>query len=179
MSTQLELSYPRLIKNTYVIHRTGGSHPFKEVKEAAAIFQEDVWPYIQRIHWPEKTDRANEWRKTQQPKQMNLNMSFMHCYPYLSLMGEKLVLKRPKNKVPHWTNETVYMKMHSAVARAFVPNLHNKAHVCHLNDDPADYRVENLEWVTNQENHTGRASDRKLSFSTLHTIFKLNGWAKG
>ena len=179
MSAQLELSYPRLLKDTYIIHATGGDHPFKEVEEAASIFKEKCWPYIQRIHWPDQTDRANEWRKTRRPQQMNLNMSFMHCYPYLTLMGTKKVLKRPKNKVPNWSHEAVYMKMHVAVARAFVPNLYNKAQVCHLNDDPADYRVENLSWGTNQENHTGRKSDRKMSFSTLHTIFRLHGWAKG
>ena len=179
MSAQLELSYPRLLKATYLIHETGGYHPFKDVEEAAPIFKQNCWPYIQRIHWPNQTDRANEWRKTRRPQQMNLNMSFQHAYPYLTLMGTKKVLKQAKNKSPCWSHEAVYMKMHSAVGRAFVPNLYNKPHLCHVNDDPADYRVVNLKWGTNKENHTGRRNDRKMSFSTLHTIFKLNGWAKG
>ena len=179
MSAQLELFYPRLLRETYLIHRTGGSHPFKEVSEAASIYHQDIWPYVERIHWPEKTDRANNWRKTQRPKQMNLNISFQHVYPYISLMGMETVLKYPKNKKPCWTNTSVYVQMHVAVARAFVTNIHNKGQVCHVNDDPADYRVENLKWGTNKENHTNRRKDRKMSAATTHTIFRLNGWAQG
>ena len=179
MPTQLELFYPRLLKETYVIHRSGGSHPFKEVEEAASIYHQDIWPYVERIHWPEKKDRANNWRKTQRPKQMNLNISFQHVYPYISLMGTEKVLKHPKNKRPCWTNDSVYIQIHSAVCRAFIPNPEEKSQVLHLNDDPADYRVENLKWGTNKENHTDRRKDRKLGMDTVHRIFKINGWAKG
>ncbi len=179
MSAQLELFFPRLLRETYVIHPTGGSHPFKHVKEASSIYHQDIWPYIERIHWPEKTERANEWRKTQRPQQMNLNISFQHVYPYISLMGNETYLKNQNGKVPRWTNKSIYIQMHAAVARALVPNVLNKPHVLHLNDDPADYRVENLKWGTNKENHTNRRKDRKLSMNTVHTIFKLNGWAQG
>ena len=94
-------------------------------------------------------------------------------------MGNETYLKNQQGKVPRWTNKSIYIQMHAAVARALVPNLLNKPHVLHLNDDPADYRVENLKWGTNKENHTNRRKDRKLSMNTVHTIFKLNGWAQG
>ena len=123
MSTQLELFYPRLLRDTYLIHPTGGSHPFKEVSEAASIYHQDIWPKIERIHWPDQKDRANNWRKTQRPQQMNLNISFQHVYPYISLMGMEKVLKHPKNKKPCWNHTSVYIQVHVAVARALVPNL--------------------------------------------------------
>ena len=177
---KLENIFPRLLKDTYVIHSTGGYHPFKDVLEAESIFKEDAWPYIQRIHWlNQPNDPANEWKKNNRAKQLNMQMSFMHCYPYTSLMGEEKVLKHPKNKPSHWGYQSVFMKMHVAVARAFIPNIHNKSQVCHINDDPANYRISNLKWGTNRENHTGRRGDRAMSFNTLHTIFKINGWAKG
>ena len=69
--------------------------------------------------------------------------------------------------------------MHPAVAGAFVPNPEEKPHVCHLNDDPADYRVKNLTWGTNRDNHTGRRGDRKKNYNLIHSIFKMNGWAVG
>ena len=71
--------------------------------------------------------------------------------------------------------------MHSAVAKAFIPNPENKAQVCHINDDPLDYRVENLKWGTNRENHTGRPEDThtKKNYNLIHTIFKMQGWAEG
>ena len=179
MSTQLELFYPRLLKQTYEIHSSGGSHPFKHVADAPAIYHQDIWPYIERIHWPERTDRANAWRKAKRSQQMNLNMSFQHVYPYISLMGTEKRIKEAQGRKPSLEHATVYIQMHVAVARAFVPNIHNKAQVCHLNDDPADYRVENLQWGTNKENHTDRKKDRKLGMDTIHRIFKINGWAKG
>ena len=176
---KLELVFPQLLKDTYVIHRTGGFHPFKDVAEAAPIFKQDCWPVIQRIHWPEKKDRANEWRKNRKFKQINLCISIMHCYPYMSLMRPEMVTKYPKNKLPILAYETYYIKMHTAVARAFVPNPQKKSQACHINDDPADYRVENLKWGTNKENHTGRRDDRKKNYNLIHSIFKMNGWARG
>ena len=72
---KLELVFPHLLKDTYVIHRTGGFHPFKDVAEAAPIFKQDCWPFVQRIHWPEKKDRAYEWRqKNHHPTQLNANL---------------------------------------------------------------------------------------------------------
>jgi hypothetical protein len=179
---KLELFFPKLLKDTYVIHSTGGFHPFRFVEDAAPIFKEDCWPYVQRIHWPEVSDHASKWRQAQEkPKQINLNISFRHLYPFHSFSEEEkreIKLKKSKSRITH---KARYIKMHSAVARAFIPNPENKPQVCHINDDPSDYRVENLKWGTNQENHTGRRGDTqsKKDYSLIHSIFKMNGWAKG
>ena len=60
---KLELHFPNLLKETYIIHRTGGEHPFKHVSTAAPLFKEDCWPYIQRIHWPDTKMNAYKGEK--------------------------------------------------------------------------------------------------------------------
>lgn len=54
-------------------------------------------------------------------------------------------------------------RLHVLIAQAFIPNPEGKSCIDHINTDRADNRIENLRWVTHQENMNNPITSKRNS----------------
>jgi hypothetical protein len=80
--------------------------------------------------------KTTNWKNTGQERIMSL------CDKGQGYLGTVFVIDGKNTSV----------RVHRVIAEVFIPNPDNKPEVNHINGDKSDNRVENLEWVTKQEN---------------------------
>ena len=154
----------KIVPDTYIIHPTGGYHPFYGVPNTFPRYQLPIWPYIKRIKFSEyfsSEERLNNVRRNSlSPTQhlSQLNPTFHRGYFILCLERVGRYQTSPDSKVgARMTVKKRNVTMHRVVAQAWIPNSNPKKFnmVMHINDDPTNYLPENLKWGNASMNSIG------------------------
>lgn len=99
-------------------------------------------------------------------------ISFKEVKPFADARGYiRVALRKNKTQKKH--------RVHRLISEAFIPNPHNKKYVNHIDGNPSNNAIENLEWVTNSENmihayrSLGKVPGRKGKFGALNHKSKM------
>lgn len=152
-----DIDHPQLKllpKGKYKIHSTGGFHFFHNVENAAPIFKEQIWPWVEVI----KETKRKKSIYAILPRIMP-NKGF---YSQIGLMFDD--------------GSNIKMQMHKLVCLAFNPNPNPKTHVLvnHINGLKVDYRPNNLEWTTHEKNSTGPTIESRLPNDLVYKMWELS-----
>ena len=85
----------------------------------------------------------------------------------------KVLVPRHNSNTPYYyvclcvDNKRKNYSIHRLVAEMFIPNPENKAEVNHIDGNPLNNNISNLEWVTRNENlkHSYRVCNRQSTFT--------------
>jgi len=89
----------------------------------------------------------------------------------------KVYINQGRAMVELWkNNKKKHCSVHRLIAIAFIPNEHNKPQVNHIDGNPLNNSIENLEWVTDSENkfHAYRTGLKKAKRMPV-IQYTLNG----
>lgn len=75
---------------------------------------------------------------------------------YISIKGYPAVTLCKNRK-------STMLYIHKILAETFIPNPDNKPYIDHINTDKTDYRLENLRWVTAEENSNNQLTLQHLA----------------
>lgn len=106
------------------------------------------------------------------------NLGRTKCLPKMTWNGHKYIKREEviskisdKNKYKHIAlnkdGKTKSTSVHRLVALHFIPNPHNKPMVDHIDGNKGNNRVDNLRWVTNQENVKNQITLKKQKISVV------------
>ena len=153
----------RIKPNIYTVHTEGGYHMFyyrcSEHKDLHPLYREKIWPYVEIKLKGSRIDRDGIlWP----------GVTRKDPYPRLHLLP--VVEKRTENG--HY--KLIFIYMHQLIGA-----LHKKKNpddvVNHINGNPVDYRLKNLEYVSLVKNAEG-VKRKRMDYDEIYDSYLMKGF---
>lgn len=142
---------------------------------------QEIWKDIENYEGLYQVSNLGEIKSLERP--------YINQYGLCGMKKEKILTKKivcfdkkKKEKSGYYAvnlsnnDRGKWKRLHIIVAKAFIPNPHNKPQVNHINGNKLDNRAENLEWVTHKENciHAWRTGLHKNEEERIKKIKESN-----
>ena len=147
-----------VVPNTFLFYRSGCYHYFSRCspgKEILPIYRQPIWPGVKRIIY--RVNPKNFYKIKEDRFLLGSIGKGRQFYPTINLeQVGRTYMTLKKGKKPRIIPLPVRVTFHKLVATICIskPSVEHK-YVDHINNDRADYRIENLRWTTPRENAIG------------------------
>ena len=163
----------------YILHSDGGPHYFSQCEiEVKDIYRKNIWPYLERIGTHSVIKNS---KKSPKPGIMLGSIGSTKLgYVYHRIYKKELRKKKDYRGKKIIISDRPYDKeisMHRIVAQAFINNSNpeKKLIVDHINGNRVDYRINNLRWVSHEENAGGTPGGRN-SPNEIYKLISKKDW---